>query len=313
MTLAGLLGFLCLLLMLVPIWNLLTLSSQSGPPDLAASWISLWSQPHPPRGLSLHLCPALLSVGDVPQRWPPSTAAHSLESQWHGQVLGRWHLSSLLFRLLSPSPLLPQPELAEPCWSILHTSVVLTLPTDGSCCASLTSPVPGSAPVNYAPITTPSLSFGPSWPDSLAVPSPCPWPPPASIALPAPLLTLLVLCPLNTVVFWKSRKFKSVFHLLSIFVLATLWEFLTPSSEYLFLSFNVLNQVVVIHKWNSFSRQIYDLASTPASFLGFNFCSENSHSLAIGQVGWPVSPPQEQTKMWNFQKSIINKEKFSVL
>ena len=224
---------------------------------------------------------------------------------WRASGTGRFWgdgASLLLFPLLSPSPLLPQPELAEPHWSILYTSVVLTLPTDGSCCASLTSPESGSpAPVNYAPLTTPSLSFGPTWPDSLAVRSLCPWPPPASIALPAPLLTLLVLCPPNTVVFWKSCKFKLVFHLLSTFVLATLWEFLTPSSEYLFLSFSVLNQVVMIHKWNSFSRQIYDLTSTPASFSWLQLLFRKQPLIshwAGGLTCFPSPGADEDVEVW---------------
>ena len=68
--------------------------------------------------------------------------------------------------LLTPSPLLPQPESAEPCWAVLQTSGSAN-PTDGRSLLCLPYlPVLGPlAPVNQGLLTPSALS----WTDSLAL------------------------------------------------------------------------------------------------------------------------------------------------
>lgn len=172
-----------------------------------------------PVGSDLHLCLACFL-----RWWSPSWRASSM-----GRFGGDATSLPVSSPLLTPSPLLPQPESAEPCWAVLQTSGSAN-PTDGRSllCLPYLPALGPLAPVNHGLLTPSALS----WTDSLAL---------ALLLLPS--LFLHVCPPCLSSALWAqacSRKAVSCSLFSVCFPLSFqlhCGSFYPPSSEYLFISF----------------------------------------------------------------------------
>lgn len=165
----------------------------------------------------------------MPHSWLCCSQAGELAAC--GQVWGRW------FPISAPSPQLPQPVgRAQPVPSIdvlssspsLERVLALSLPRGSSCCPA----------------------YLPPWSRSSQAPAPhCP----CTSAHVYSLVPMLSRAPSQHSGLQRSCKLRPLFPLVSIFISATLWEFLTPSSEHFFISFRDFNQVIVTYKCSSFA------------------------------------------------------------